>query len=131
MSLKNLPKFIQLQSISKSWFSKINTNSDIMPTVATSSHRLGPPRGARPSMTLRLLPPAVSPSPAPVCPSPATIKGRGAPPGHHHTHLALNRLLLSPQIVPHRRPVMSDPPPPSLAAGEAHRRPLSFFPQPR
>jgi hypothetical protein len=29
MSLRNLPKFIQLQSISKSSFSKINTNSDI------------------------------------------------------------------------------------------------------
>jgi hypothetical protein len=29
MSLKNLPKFIQLRSISKSRFSKINTNSDI------------------------------------------------------------------------------------------------------
>jgi hypothetical protein len=31
MSLKKLPKFIQLQSISKSRFSKINTNSDITP----------------------------------------------------------------------------------------------------
>jgi hypothetical protein len=76
------------------------------PTIAASSHRLQPPRAARPptsrcqarsslhalippltphqaappSMALRLLPPAVSPSPAPVCPSPATIKGRGAPP---------------------------------------------------
>jgi glutaredoxin-related protein len=29
MSLRNLPKFIQLRSISKSRFSKINTNSDI------------------------------------------------------------------------------------------------------
>jgi hypothetical protein len=89
----------------------------------------------------RLLPPAVSPSLAPMCPSLATIKGRGAPPGHHHTHLALNRLLLSlqrplhrappPLIVPHRRLVMSDPPPPPLAAGEAHLHPLSIFPQPR
>jgi hypothetical protein len=89
-------------------------------------------------MALRLLPPAVSPSPAPVCPSPATIKGRGAPPGHHHTHPTLNCSLLSPQrpphrappppIVPHRRPVMSDPPPPPLAAGEAHRRPPLPFP---
>jgi hypothetical protein len=31
MSLRNLPKFIQLRSISKSRFSKINTNSDITP----------------------------------------------------------------------------------------------------
>jgi hypothetical protein len=31
MSLRNLPKFIQHQSISKSRFSKINTNSDITP----------------------------------------------------------------------------------------------------
>jgi hypothetical protein len=31
MSLGNLPKFIQLRSISKSRFSKINTNSDITP----------------------------------------------------------------------------------------------------
>jgi hypothetical protein len=29
MSLKNLPKFIQLQSISKSRFNGINTNLDI------------------------------------------------------------------------------------------------------
>jgi hypothetical protein len=29
--LRNLPNFIQLQSISKSRFSKINTNSDITP----------------------------------------------------------------------------------------------------
>jgi hypothetical protein len=80
-------------------------------TVAASSHRLQPPRAARPptsrcqarsslhalipplnffhltphqatppSMALRLLLPTVSPSPTPVCPSPATIKGRGAPP---------------------------------------------------
>jgi hypothetical protein len=136
------------------------------PTVAASSRRLLPPRAARPptlrcqarsslhalippltphqaappSMALRLLPPTISPSPAPVCPSPATIKGRVAPPGHHHTHQALNCLLPSPQrpphrappppIVPHRRPVVSDPPLPPLAAGEAHRRPLSLFPQP-
>jgi hypothetical protein len=31
VSLRNLPKFIQLRSISKSTFSKINTNSDITP----------------------------------------------------------------------------------------------------
>jgi hypothetical protein len=31
MSLRNVSKFIQLQSISKSWFSGINTNSDITP----------------------------------------------------------------------------------------------------
>jgi hypothetical protein len=31
MSLRNLPKFIQLRSISKSRFSKINTNTDITP----------------------------------------------------------------------------------------------------
>jgi hypothetical protein len=31
MSLRNLPKFIKLQSISKSRFSKINTNLDITP----------------------------------------------------------------------------------------------------
>jgi hypothetical protein len=31
MPLKNLPKFIQLRSISKSRFSKINTNSDVEP----------------------------------------------------------------------------------------------------
>jgi hypothetical protein len=29
MSLRNLPKFIQFRSISKSWFSGINTKSDI------------------------------------------------------------------------------------------------------
>jgi hypothetical protein len=94
-----------------------------------------------PSMVLRPLPSAISPSPAPVCPPPATIKGRGAPPGHHHTHPTLNRVLPSPQhplhrasppsIVPHRRSVVSDPPPPSLTASEAHLRPLSIFPQPR
>jgi hypothetical protein len=31
MSLRNLPKFIQLRSISKSRSNKINTNSDITP----------------------------------------------------------------------------------------------------
>jgi hypothetical protein len=31
MLLRNLSKFIQLRSISKSRFSKINTNSDITP----------------------------------------------------------------------------------------------------
>jgi hypothetical protein len=31
LSLRNLPKFIQLQSISKSRFNKINTNSYITP----------------------------------------------------------------------------------------------------
>jgi hypothetical protein len=31
MSLRNLSIFIQLRSISKSWFSKINNNSDITP----------------------------------------------------------------------------------------------------
>jgi glutaredoxin-related protein len=31
MSLRNLPKFIQLRSISKSRFSEINTNSDVTP----------------------------------------------------------------------------------------------------
>jgi hypothetical protein len=31
MSLRNLPKFIQLRSISKSRFSGINTNLDITP----------------------------------------------------------------------------------------------------
>jgi hypothetical protein len=31
MSLRNLPKFIQLQSISNSRFNKINTNLDITP----------------------------------------------------------------------------------------------------
>jgi hypothetical protein len=31
MSLRNLSKFIQLQSISKSRFNGINTNSDITP----------------------------------------------------------------------------------------------------
>jgi hypothetical protein len=31
MSLRNLPKFIQLQSISKLRFNKININSDITP----------------------------------------------------------------------------------------------------
>jgi hypothetical protein len=31
MSFRNLPKFIQLRSISKSRFSKINTNLDITP----------------------------------------------------------------------------------------------------
>jgi hypothetical protein len=31
MSLRNVPKFIQLRSISKSRFSKININSDITP----------------------------------------------------------------------------------------------------
>jgi hypothetical protein len=31
MSLRNLSKLIQLRSISKSWFSGLNTNSDITP----------------------------------------------------------------------------------------------------
>jgi hypothetical protein len=102
---------------------------------------LTPHQAAPSSMALRLLPLAVSPSLAPVCPSPATIKGRGAPPSHHHTHPSLNCSLPSsqrpphrappPPIVPHRRPVVSDPPPPPLAADEAHRRPLSLFPQPQ
>jgi hypothetical protein len=82
------------------------------------------------------------PLPRPGVPLPGHYKRtRSTPPGHHHTHLALNRLLPSPQrplhrvppppIVPHRRSVMSDPPPPPLAAGEAHLRPLSIFPQPQ
>jgi hypothetical protein len=131
-------------------------------TVATSSRRLRPPCVARPRDAspppplISLLNPSSSrpaingvkaitagrfPSPAPVCPSLATIKGRGAPPDHHHTHLALNRVLLSPQrplhrapppsIIPHHRPVVSDPLSPSLVAGEAHLRPLFIFSQPR
>jgi hypothetical protein len=94
-----------------------------------------------PSMALRPLPSAVSPSLTPACPSPATIKGRGAALGHHHTHPALICSLPSLQrpphrapplsVVPHRPPVMSIPPPPPLAAGEAHRRPLPLFPQPQ
>jgi hypothetical protein len=43
------------------------------------------------------------------CPPAAPIKGRGAPPGHHHTHLALNRVLPSPQLLlseRHRLPVL-------------------------
>jgi hypothetical protein len=52
---------------------------------------------SRPAINgIKAITPAVSPSPAPKYPSPATIKGRGARPGHHHTHLALNRLLSSP-----------------------------------
>jgi hypothetical protein len=92
-------------------------------------------------VALRPLPPAVFTSLAPACPSPATIKGRGAPPGHHHTHPALICSLSSPQrpphrappppVVPHRRPAMSVPPPPPLVAGEAHRHPLPLCPQPR
>jgi hypothetical protein len=102
---------------------------------------LTPHQAAPPSMALRPLPLAVSPSPASACPSPTTTKGRGAPPGHHHTHPALICSLPSPQrschrapppsIVPHCRPAVSDPPPPPLAAGEAHRYPLPLFPQPR
>jgi hypothetical protein len=101
---------------------------------------LTPHQAAPPSMALRPLPPAVSPSLAPVCPSLTTIKGRGAPPGHHHTHLAIICSLLSrqrpphrappPSVVPHRRLVVFIPPSPPLAAGEAHRRPLLLFPQP-
>jgi hypothetical protein len=88
-------------------------------------------------MALRPLPPAVCPTLAPACPSPATIKGRGAPPGHHHTHPTLICSLSSLQrpphrapplpVVPHRCPVMSVPPLPPLVVGEAHRRPLPFF----
>jgi hypothetical protein len=103
----------------------------------SSLHALTPHQSTPPSMVLSLLPPAVSPSPAPVCPSTATIKGRGAPPGHHHTHLALNRLLPSlqrplhrappPPIVPHRRPVVSDPPPPLLQLVRVTSVPSPFF----
>jgi hypothetical protein len=99
------------------------------------------PCGGRLSAPSTSLPPAISPSPAPVCPSPTTIKGRGAPPGHHHTHPTLNHLLPSlqrpvhrappPPIVLHHRMIMSDPPPPPLAVGEAHLHPLFIFPQPR
>jgi hypothetical protein len=32
-------------------------------------------------------------------PPPAPIKGRGAPLGHHHTHLALNHVLSSPRLL--------------------------------
>jgi hypothetical protein len=87
-------------------------------------------------MALRLLPPAISPSPASVCPSPPTIKGRGVPPGHRHTHLTLNRLLPSPQrplhrappplIVPQHRSVVSDLPPPHLQLVRLTSSPLHF-----
>jgi hypothetical protein len=102
---------------------------------------LTPNQAAPLSMVLRPLPPAVSPSLALACPSPATIKGRGAAPGHHHTHPALICSLPSPQrpphrappspVVPHHHPAVSIPTPPPLAAGEAHRRPLPLFPQPQ
>jgi hypothetical protein len=81
------------------------------------------------------------PLPRPGVPLPDHYKRARSTPSHHHTHPALNCSLLSPQrpphqahpppIVPHRRLVVSDPPPPPLTAGEAQRRPLSLFPQPR
>jgi hypothetical protein len=64
-------------------------------------------------MALRLLPSAVSPPP-PWCAFPSHYKRTRSTPGHHHTHLALNRLLLSPQ-----RPLHRAPPPPIVP----HRRP--------
>jgi glutaredoxin-related protein len=38
MSLRNLSNFLQLRSISKSRFSKINTNSNITPVTPCFSH---------------------------------------------------------------------------------------------
>jgi hypothetical protein len=136
-------------------------------TIATSSRRLRPPCAARPptsgcqarSSLHALIPLLISPlnpsssrptisgvkaitagrfpPPAPACPSPTTIKGRGAPPGHHHTHPALICSLSSlqrsphrappPPIVPHHRLAVSDPSPTPLAVGEAHRCPLPLF----
>jgi hypothetical protein len=58
-----------------------------------------------------------TPRPSPHSPRPQSLASEYAAP--------------PPSIVPHCRPVVFDPPPPSLAAGEAHRRPLSIFPQPR
>jgi hypothetical protein len=88
-------------------------------------------------MALRPLPLAVSPSLAPVCPSLATIKGRGAPPGHHHTHPTLICSLPSPQrpphrappplVVPHRHLSMSVPPPPLLQSVRLTTVPSPFF----
>jgi hypothetical protein len=81
-------------------------------------------------MALRLLPPAVSPSPAPVCPPGHYKRMRSTPrPSPHSPHpqlLTSESTAPTPPSVPHHRPVVSDPPPPSLAAGEAHLRPLHF-----
>jgi hypothetical protein len=77
------------------------------------------------------------PLPRPGVPLPGHYKRTRSTPGHQHTHLALNRLLPSlqrplhrappPPIVLHRRPIVSDPPPRPLAAGEAHLHPLSIL----
>jgi hypothetical protein len=87
-------------------------------------------------MALRLLPPAIFPSPALVCPSPPTIKGQGVAPGHRHTDLTLNRLLPSPQrplhrappprIIPQHRSVVSNPPPPNMQLVRLTSSPLHF-----
>jgi hypothetical protein len=137
------------------------------PTITSSSRHLRPPRAAQPPTSrcqarssfhalipslISLLNPSSSrpainvvkaitvdrfPLPCPGVPLPGHYKWARSTPGHHHTHLALNRLLLSsqrplhrappPPIVPHHRPVMSDPPPPPLAADEAHLRLSPFF----
>jgi hypothetical protein len=97
------------------------------PTVATSSCCLRPPRAARPPTSRcqvrfslqTLIPPLISllnpssshpaindikaitasrfPLPRPGVPLPGHYKRTRSTPGHHHTHLALNRLLPSPQ----------------------------------
>jgi hypothetical protein len=141
------------------------------PTVAASSHRLQPPRAARPptsrcqsrSSLHALIPPLICPlipsSSRPAINGVKTITaGRfplprhGVPlPGHYKgtrstprpsPHSPRPQLLAfdsATSIPPSassvdcspRRSIVSDPPPPPLAVGEAHRRPLSLFPQPR
>jgi hypothetical protein len=88
-------------------------------------------------MVLRPLPSVISPTLAPACPSTATIKGRGAPPGHHHTHPTLICSLPSlqcpphrvppPPVVPHRRSAVSVPPPPLLQPVRLTAVPSPFF----
>jgi hypothetical protein len=102
-----------------------------------NSPPLTPHQAAPSSMALSPLPPAVSPSLAPACPSLATIKGRGAHPGHHHTHPALICSLPSsqcpphrappPSVVPHRCPAVSIPPPPLLQPVRLTAIPFPFF----
>jgi hypothetical protein len=103
---------------------------------------LTPHQATPPSMALRPLPPVVSPSLTPACPSSATIKGGGAPPPRPSPH-SLRPHLHAPEFATSNPPSASSagcsPPSPSrvrpstppLAAGEAHCRLLPLFPQPR
>jgi hypothetical protein len=61
-------------------------------------------RALTPSMALKPITPVINSRPPLPGAPPAPIKGRGAPPAITAPHLALNRLLLSPQLLLTERP---------------------------